>query len=185
MTPTPDTASETVPEYGPKMLALTPKRQAFVVALYDDDAPAKGDGLLIYAARTAGYGNTEGTSNNKSLSVIANRIVQDSGVKEAIAEYSRGIVRAISPEAVRAVRNAIRDPKHKDQIRAAAMVIDRFDPIETTHTVKVQDDRRNSEMAVEKVMERIRELAREAGVVIPPPPKVIEGTCKTIDEPPT
>jgi len=50
------------------MLALSEKRRASVCALYDDEAPLKGDGLLIYAARTAGYGTP--TSSNKTPSRV-------------------------------------------------------------------------------------------------------------------
>ena len=50
--------SEDAPPWGPKMLALsTDKQRAFVCALYDEEAPIKGEGLLIWAARKAGYGN--------------------------------------------------------------------------------------------------------------------------------
>jgi hypothetical protein len=54
------------------------------------------------------------------------------------AEYSRRCVRAISPEAVTAVRELIRDPKSRDHARAIAMVLDRIDPPETTHNVKIE-----------------------------------------------
>jgi hypothetical protein len=44
-------------EYGPRMLALpNDKWRAFVVALFDEDAPEKGKGLFQYAAMTAGFG---------------------------------------------------------------------------------------------------------------------------------
>lgn len=175
------TTSNDEPDYGPKMRGLSPKRRAFVVALYDDDAPDKGNGLLIYAARAAGYGT--GDSTNKVLSVIANRVVQQDSVKEAIAEYSRGIVRAISPEAVRAVRNLVRDKTHKDHARAAMAILDRVDPVETTHNVKVENRRSESNVSVAEVMKEIRKLAREAGVLIPEP-KIIEGTCAPVEEAP-
>jgi len=42
------------PEWGPKMLVVERETPGLVCALYDDEAPLKGDGLLIYAARTAG-----------------------------------------------------------------------------------------------------------------------------------
>ena len=93
----------------------------------------KGDGLLIYAARKAGYGNKEGTTTNEAFGVIGARLVQDERVHDAIAEYSRNLVRVISPEAVRAVRNLIRNPKAKDHARAVGMILDRIAPVETTH----------------------------------------------------
>jgi nucleotide-binding universal stress UspA family protein len=172
------TVAEEVPPWGPKMLVLSEKRRKFVCALYDEEAPVKGDGLFIYAASMAGYGTP--TSSKKSLSVIANRLVQDDRIREAIAEYSRGLVRAISPEAVRAVRELIRDKGHRDHARALAIVLDRIDPIETTHNVKVSDYRAPSIEVTEKVLARIAELARQAGVPALPPP--IDAEFKVVSE---
>jgi phage terminase small subunit len=159
---------DAAPEWGPKMQALSnDRRRAFVCALYDEQAPMKGDGLLIYAARKAGYGNKEGTTTNESLGVIGARLVQDESVHDAIAEYSRNLVRVISPEAVRAVRNLIRNPKAKDHARAVGMILDRIAPVETTHTLKVEDNRPPSREAMERVLARIDELAVRAGVMLP------------------
>jgi hypothetical protein len=102
--------------------------------------------------------------------VIADRLVHDDRVRSAISEYSRNVVRAISPKAVRAVRNLIRDPKAKDHARAVAMVLDRVDPIETTHTVKIEDYRPPTAEMTAAVMARIAELARQAGLPSLPPP---------------
>jgi hypothetical protein len=159
------------------MAALPPKRRDFVVNLYDEEAPAKGDGLLIFAAAKAGYGT--GQSSNKVLSVIANRLIQDDRVKEAIAEYSRGLVRAISPEAVCAVRALVRDPTHKDHARAVMAIMDRFDPLETTHTVKIEDNRPPSAEVTQAVLDRIEQLMLRVGLVKPAP--VIDGSCTVID----
>jgi hypothetical protein len=165
-----------VPEFGPHMLALANDRQRkFVAALYDEDAPIKGAGLLLYAARKAGYGNAQGTTTDQALSVIASRIVHDERVQAAIAEYSRTTIRAISPEAIRALREVIRDPKHRDHMRAISAIADRVYPIEQTHTVKVEDNRPPSIEATERVLARINELAVRAGLPpLPAPSPVIE-----------
>ena len=175
-------AQDDIPPYGPRMAALANDRQrAFVAALYDEEAPLKGEGLLIHAARVAEYGS--GTSSNKVLSTIANRLVHDDRIREAVAEYSRNLVRAISPEAVKAVRNLIRDPKAKDHARAVAMILDRVDPPQTSHTVTVKDERAPlSPAELEKVLLKIDELARRAGIISNPPPLLIEGEFKTIEE---
>jgi hypothetical protein len=170
---------DAAPEWGPKMQALSnDRRRAFVCALYDEQAPMKGDGLLIYAAKKAGYGNKEGTSTNEALGVIGARLVQDESVHDAIAEYSRNLVRVISPEAVRAVRNLIRNPKAKDHARAVGMILDRIAPVETTHTVKVEDNRPPSREAMERVLARIDELAVRAGVMLP----AIEADYRVIND---
>ena len=173
------TDKDAAPEWGPKMQALSnDRRRAFVCALYDEQAPMKGDGLLIYAAKKAGYGNKEGTSTNEALGVIGARLVQDESVHDAIAEYSRNLVRVISPEAVRAVRNLIRNPKAKDHAHAVGMILDRIAPVETTHTVKVEDNRPPSREAMERVLARIDELAVRAGVMLP----AIEADYRVIND---
>jgi hypothetical protein len=170
---------EDVPPLAPAMMSLATDRQrAFVEALYDEDAPRKGAGLLIFAARKAGYGT--GTSSNKSLSVIANRLVQDDAVKKAIAEYSRSLVRAIAPEAIRAVKEMLRAPRDKHRMKAAAAILDRIDPIETTHTLKIEDHRPPSAEVTQKVLDRIEELARRAGLHVLPP--VIDGEFEVLPE---
>ena len=155
------------PAFGPKMASLPPKRRALVMALFDDDAPRKGDGLLVFAAQRAGYGTP--TSSAKSLGVIAGRIVHDDQVQEAIAEHSHRVMRTIPPEAIRALKDLIRDPKHRDHMKAIAAVIDRTDPLQTLHTVKVVDTRPPSPEAIERVLKRIDELAQRAGLSLPPP----------------
>ena len=131
----------------------------------------KGDGLLIYAARKAGYGNREGTSTNEALGVIGARLVQDESVHDAIAEFSRGLVRAISPEAIRAVRSLIRNPKAKDHARAVGMILDRIAPVETTHRLKVEQTWQPPTLeATQAVLQRIAELAAAAGMSKLPAP---------------
>jgi hypothetical protein len=51
-----ETAEIPAVQFGPKMSALPAKRRALVCALFDDDAPAKGAGLLPWAAKRAAYG---------------------------------------------------------------------------------------------------------------------------------
>jgi hypothetical protein len=171
-------AIEPAPEWGPAMSTLNEKRRAFICALYDEDAPRKGDGLLIYAAQVAGYGTP--TSSKKSLGVIANRIVHDDRVQAGIVEYSQRVLRAIPPEAIRALKDLIRDPKHKDHARGIAMVLDRADPLQTMHTVKVEDNRPPSIEATQAVLDRIEELMKRAGLA--PPPKVIDADFQVVGD---
>jgi hypothetical protein len=167
--------TEPAPEWGPAMAALSEKRRALVIALFDEDAPKEGKG--IYAAQVAGYGTP--TSSKKSLGVIAGRIIHSAPVQAAIAEYSRQVNRAITPEAIMALKNVIRDPKHKDHARAIAMVIDRADPLQTMHTVKVEDSRPASPEITARVLQRIDELARRAGLL--PAPQTIDGDFEIVE----
>jgi len=174
-TNTPDIAEPERPEWGPAMAALPNERQrAFVCALYDEDAPRKGEGLLLYAARKAGYGTA--MSSTKSLSVIANRIVHDDRVQAAVVEHSRSVLRAVPPEAIRALKDLLRNPKARDHARAIAMVIDRTDPLHTTTTLRIEDARPPSLELTQKVLDRIEELMQRAGM-ISPPSKLIDGEC--------
>jgi hypothetical protein len=178
MNSAPDIAEQAPDEWGPAMAALNDKRRAFVVALYAEAAPRKGDGLLIYAAKTAGYGTA--TSSTKSLSVIANRIVHDERVQAAIVEHSRSVLRAVPPEAIRALKDLIRNPHARDHMRAIAAVIDRTDPLQTLHTVRVEDTRPPSPEITERVLARIDELARRAGLL--PAPQIIDADCRDVTE---
>jgi hypothetical protein len=148
-------------EDGPAMRALaTDKQRAFVRALFD--APQK-DGRVIWAARVAGY-CTE-TSTNKVLSTIGARLHTSEPIQAAIAEYSARALRGLSPSAIKALEDLIADPKHRDHARGIAMILDRSDPLMTTHNVVV-DHRSEREVvrATKEVIERIHELARRVGL---------------------
>jgi hypothetical protein len=173
MSAVPDTAAIDLPEWGPKLAALSEKRRAFVLALFDADAPRKGQGLMLYAARKAGYGTP--TSSNKSLGVMAQQVAQSPEVQAAVREYGRVALRSgYTPEALRALHDLLQDPKSRDHARAIAMVLDRTDPLETTATIKIEDNRPASPEITQKVLDRIDALARRAGLL--PPPKIIDVT---------
>lgn len=167
-----------VPEWGPAMAALSEKRRAFVIAMFDPDAPQEGRGLLKFAAIRAGYGSP--TSSDNSIRVMASHLAHDPRIQAAAAEYAQAHIRALAPNAVRAVRDAIANPRHKDHIRATAMVLDRVDPLETTHTVRVEDHRPPSIEVTQKVLDRIEELMRRAGLA--PRAPVIDGNFKVVEE---
>jgi hypothetical protein len=176
-----DKKSDELPavQFGPKMSALPEKRRALVCALFDDEAPAKGDGLLVYAARKANYGTA--TSSTKSLGVIAGRIIHDDDVQDAIKEHSHRVMRAIPPEAIRALKALIANPNHRDHMRAIAAVIDRTDPLQTIATLKIEDTRPPSVEATQAVLDRIEMLMQRAGL-LPKSATVIEGDCRDVTE---
>lgn len=173
-----DTAAIDLPEWGPKLGALSEKRRAFVLALFDPKAPRKGQGLMIYAARQAGYGTA--TSSSRSIAAIASRLRQAPELQAAVQEYGRVALRSgYTPEALRALHDLLQDPKSRDHARAIAMVLDRTDPLETTATIKIEDHRPPSPEITAKVQERIDELARRAGLL--PPPQTIEGDFEIVE----
>jgi hypothetical protein len=162
------------PEWGPAMRALNPRQRDFVIALFHPDAPAKSDGQNLYAAHRARYGNSDGTSNDKSLGVIAARLRNSPVVQAAIGEYFRQAICDLAPDAARELRFKVLSRKGRDQIKAISLIADRVDPPTSIHTVKVE---RSTEPAtpeqIDRVLRRIEELGRRFGLL--PPPKVIEG----------
>lgn len=166
-----EAADDTMAEWGPKMAALpTDKMRGFVVGLFL--APKKR-GAPIYAARVAGYGTD--TSSNKSLGVMAARLMADERVQDAIAEESHKRLRGLAPSAIAAIERLVNNPAHKDHGRALDMVLSRADPVTTVHNVSVAHRHEPPPLALAKVLERIAELASRVGAPPLPAPKLIEG----------
>jgi hypothetical protein len=159
--------TETNIEDGPAMKALAnDKQRAFVRGLFE--APKK-DGAVIWAARVAGYGTD--TSTNKVLSTIGARLHTSEPIQRAIAEYSQRMLRGLSPTAIKSLENLLGNPEHKDHARGIAMVLDRSDPIETTHNLVVNHRSEQQLVAATKeVIERIHALAKRVGLPQLAPP---------------
>jgi hypothetical protein len=133
MTSAADNPPENWGELGPAMKALPNERWRNFVRDLITGRP--GRGALTRAARKAGFGTA--TTKPSTLSKHAHNLSRDERVIAAIAEESQKIIRVGHPEAVAALFNLIRDPKHRDHARAVAMVIDRCDPAVTRHAVDV------------------------------------------------
>jgi phage terminase small subunit len=148
---------EDVKGLGPCMQALNAGQRRFVIALFE---AKPGQESLAAAARTAGYG-TE-TSSAKSIGNIAYQLSMNPKVKDAIAEFGKSVLRAAGPAiAVRTVLKIAREEGHKDQLKAAAHLLDRFDPIEqrTQHNVTVEHKLSFDEEAIEAI-----KAARQLGI---------------------
>jgi hypothetical protein len=171
--------SDAAPQWGPKMSALPNDRwRAFVVALYDDDAPLGGKGsgrrgspgLLNWAVDQAGFK----CKDQKTRSVTAQRLATDPRTVAACAEYGQAKLRVgLSPMAYQAVKNMLGNPRARHHDKAIAAVLNRSDPIETTHNLRVEQTYvpPTPEMTA-AVLERIAELARQAGLPQLPAPVV-------------
>jgi hypothetical protein len=122
------------PQLGPAMQALPNNKWRNFVEFLVMEKP--GYGAQVNAARRAGFGHARTTPLN--MASIASRLMGDARIQAAIAEESRKLLRGGAVEAVKAVHNGIRNPNHKDHARFVAMVLDRVDPVETTHMVKVE-----------------------------------------------
>ncbi|MEO6781841.1 MAG: hypothetical protein ABI407_11470 [Bradyrhizobium sp.] len=121
-------------QLGPAMQALPNDRwREFVFALCTQKP---GHGSLTRAARTAKFGKGSTPAN---LAKLAWKLSHDERAIAAIAEESRKLIRVGHPEAAAAVLNLVRNPSHRDHMRAVAAVLDRADPIESQsrHSVEV------------------------------------------------
>jgi len=119
------------------------------------------------AARAAGFGTA--TSSNKSLSVIASRLMADDRIKAAIIEESRARLRTSAPLAVQALDALLANPDHRHHARAIEMVLSRTDPPTINQNVSVEVVRRASDADIARVTARIEQLAARAGLPALPP----------------
>jgi len=159
--------------YGSAMSALNERQRLFVRALFE--APRK-HGAAVFAARAAGYGSP--TSSVQSMASIASRLCSDPKVQDAIQEESRKYVTTLGPMAVRALKNLLGTPGHRDHGRAVGILMERVAPAGTTHTVRVTHDATPSFKETAEVMERIAALSAKYG--LPAPPIVIEGNAERL-----
>jgi phage terminase small subunit len=164
-----------LPQFGPRMLALNERQRRFVVALFDEDAPREGHGLWSWAAEQAGYSN----SNPNVLKAHGWRIAHDEKVVAAINEYSRLHIRTLSPEAVKALKDLLKNPRHRDHMRAIDAIVSRIDPLESRLAVTVEDNRPPSPEITQKVLDKIEQLMRQARLVSKPAP-TIDGECRDV-----
>jgi hypothetical protein len=117
--------------FGPAMMRLTERQRAFVVALVTGPP---GHGCLTRTYLAAGYQ----PNGDRSLAGKGTyRLSRDERVLAAISEEARKIVRVHHPEVSQALLQVIRNPDHKDHVRAIGMVLDRVDPVTTRHDMTV------------------------------------------------
>ena len=120
-------------QLGEAMRKLPSARWRLFVEFYLLEKP--GHGAQTRAARRAGFGSQNSTS--QSMALIVWRLMRDDRIIAAIAEESRKLLRSGAPEAVKALQNMIRDSSHKDHAKAVAIALDRCDPITTKHLIDV------------------------------------------------
>lgn len=159
---------------GPKMLAITEKQRAFVVALF---TVRQGHGAAVRAARASGWGNAG--SSPQSMATIASRLMHDDRIIEATREYGEQFLKGAAPAALRALHKLIATPSHKGHERAVAAVVDRLYPLETVHNVNVAHDVTPNFKESAQILARIEELAAKFRVRLPAP-TVIEGEAAEV-----
>jgi len=178
-------------QLGQAMRALPNDRMRNFVRAYVVHPP--GPGALVNSYVAAGYGTPD--SKRTSLSKSAYTLSRDERIILAIHEEAQKLLRLGHPEAVSVLYEVMRDSKSKDRVRAASAILDRCDPLTTTHRVDVthrQIDYEQEELEQYKAMIELgvsREKMREVfgGNTIPKlerrlaeEAKVIEG--KVINE---
>ena len=144
------------PQWGPAMAALpNDKWRRFVVAIYDADAPRKDNGLWPWAMARAGFK----FKSTDVAGISAQRLIHDPRMKKACAEYSRTVLRALSPVTIKAVRELLENPKSKHHAKAIDAVLNRSDPLPHPSTTINIDNTVRVEMTADQMFARIRELA--------------------------
>ncbi len=144
--------SETWGQLGPAMRELNERQRAFVRFLVTEKP---GYGALTRAYRKAGYGKN---SKAATLSKEAHHLSRDLRIIEAIAEELKKVIRVGHPEAVAALFNMIRDPRHRDHARAVAAVLDRCDPAISKHSIDVTHRHEDPDRAALEELKALRQL---------------------------
>jgi phage terminase small subunit len=102
--------------------ACTPMERRFVHWLMN--LPPK-KGFRVQAARLAGYGKN---STPHVTNSIAQDLLQKQRIVDLIAEVTRKQIRTHAPEAIAAVLEMIADPKARDRLKAANVILERIEP---------------------------------------------------------
>jgi phage terminase small subunit len=153
------------------MKLLNEKQRIFVRALFE--APKK-HGAAVFAARSAGYGSP--TSSPSSMASIAHRLCSDPKIQDAIQEESRKFVTTLGPLAVRALKNLVGTPAHRDHGRALGIIVDRVLPTQSTHTVKVEHEVGPRMASTAAALKHIADLAMKVGIDVRKLPPLIDAT---------
>jgi hypothetical protein len=161
--------------FGPKMAALSPKHQKFVVAYFDERAGSSVRARLTFAAVAAGYAGGSGKRDaRRVLEYQGWRVSSYPAVKAAMEEEGRRRNRLVLPIALSAARAVLADPKHRDHGKLIMYYLSLIDPPAQQLDLKVEHTAPSVEATAE-VIARIAELARQTGAALPPPTPTIEG----------
>jgi hypothetical protein len=144
---------ETWGELGPAMRALSLMQRDFVRHLVTGKP---GYGALTAAARKAGYGKN---SKATTLQKHAHDLSRNPRIIAAIAEEAKKVVRGVGhAEAVVAVMNMVRDPKHRDHARAVFGILDRVDAVVGKLSVDVMHRIEDPDRAALEELKALRAL---------------------------
>jgi phage terminase small subunit len=139
------------------MSQLTENQRAFVWALVETG------GDETKAAILAGYGGTPG-----SRDVAVHRLMHNTKVLLAIKEVAEATIKGGALLGAAALVEIVRDPSHKDRLRAADMLLNRSGLIVIQEHKMVVEHR---DQSVESIVARIRAMAE--GMNVDPRPLLI------------
>lgn len=109
------------------------ERQRNFVRAYVVHPP--GPGALVNSYIAAGFGNPD--SRRDTLAKNAHHLSRSPKIMEAVREEAQKLLRLGHPEAVNVLFEVMRDPNHKDRVRAATAFLDRADPLSTQHNMAI------------------------------------------------
>lgn len=153
-------------DLGPHMKALNPRQRNFVIAYLQAGCRPKGN---TQAARNAGY-----TGDDASMRVTAWRLMRDAKIQMAIKEEADKWFIGMAPLAMKALEDVVTTDGHKQQVKAAAMILDRtgYGP-KTEHRVTME----KKEDRIQKLQRAIR-VAKALGL----DPKAFIGNASDVKE---
>lgn len=156
-------------QLGPAMAALTEKQRGFVFAMLSDPLATPSEW-----ARAAGY------DPNGSDRVAGHHLSRSPKIEAAANELARAHLNTFGPAlGIGVMMMVARNPEHKDQLKAAAMLANRTGFHETTeHVVVSKTDR--TPKAIDQRIARALEKLEKLGLVpkLAPP---IDAEFKVID----
>ena len=165
------------PEWGPCMSAVrTDQQRVFVMNFILSGNAAE-------AARRAGYGTPN--TDKSDFAQLGWQLLQLDRVRAAVSEEARRWFHSAAPAAVAEVHRILTDPKARDadKLRAAGLVLDRTDPVQTAHRIEVQHEHvHQHHLSAPEIEKRIAELAAKVGVKALPAPVVIDAEAEEIEE---
>jgi hypothetical protein len=149
--------------------------------MFDDEAPMAGTtDLLIFAALKAGFGGPKSKHNPRNMEFTARRAVSKSHVKHAINEESKRRNRLLLPIALKSARRILTDPKHRDHAKVVTHFLNLIEALANRLDVTVEHTMPVSPERIDGIHARIEQLARRAGVFLPPPAPVIDAECAEV-----
>jgi phage terminase small subunit len=153
-------------ELGPCMLALTTLQRRFVLELASGPS---GYGSEVRAARAAGY-----SGDDASVRVLANKVLHNPKVQNALREVGGKLIRAAAFTAIRQTEKIANDIEHRDCLKACLALMDRGGfAVESHHTITVEHkslddqalDALRTMRALKATRQQLEDLFGRAGLV--------------------